>query len=114
MVHSLNKFRHYLLGRKFTFHFDHSTLLYLVSKQSLIGKLARWTLLLQEFELIFIIESPRVRHAMVDHLSRLESGRVKDDVQDGQLFLHRWSQLAELDQGVCDLHHPMWIKKARK
>ena len=48
MIYSINKFLHYLLGRKFKFHVDHSTLSYLVSKQELTGKLARWTLLLQE------------------------------------------------------------------
>ena len=32
MNYYVNKFRHYLLGRKFTFHVDHSALLYLVSK----------------------------------------------------------------------------------
>ena len=44
MVYSINKFRHYLLGKNFAFHVDHSALLYLVSKQVLTGKLARWTL----------------------------------------------------------------------
>ena len=32
MIYSINKFRHYLLGKKFTFHMDHAALLYLVSK----------------------------------------------------------------------------------
>ena len=50
MIYNINKFRHYLLGRKFTFYVDHMTLLYLVEKQALTGKLARWMLLLQEFE----------------------------------------------------------------
>ena len=50
MVYNVTKYRHYLLGRKFSFHVDHSALLYLVSKASLTGKIARWTLLLQEFE----------------------------------------------------------------
>ena len=49
MIYSVNKFRHYLLGQKFTFHVNHFALLHLVSKQSLTGKLARSTLLLQEF-----------------------------------------------------------------
>ena len=48
MIYSINKFRHYLLGKKFTFHVDHVNLLYLVSKQALTGKLARWMLLLQD------------------------------------------------------------------
>ena len=46
MIYSINKFRHYLLGKKFTFHVGHAALLYLVSKQALTGKLARWMLLL--------------------------------------------------------------------
>ena len=50
MIYSINKFRHHLLGRKFTFHVDHSAPLYLVNKQALTGRLARWILLLQEFD----------------------------------------------------------------
>ena len=50
MIYNINKFQHYLLGKKFTFHVDHATLLYLVSQQALIGKLAQWMLLLQEFD----------------------------------------------------------------
>ena len=32
MIYSINKFWHYLLGKKFTFHVYHAALLYLVSK----------------------------------------------------------------------------------
>ena len=32
MIYNIHKFRHYLLGRKFTFHVDHATLLYMVEK----------------------------------------------------------------------------------
>ena len=54
-----------------------------------MGKLARWTLLLQEFE--FDIYHPLgVQHTIVDYLSLLKSGEVgeclKDDFLDGQLF----------------------------
>ena len=68
MIYSVNKFRHYLLGRKFTFHVDLSALLYVVSKQSLIRKLARWTLLLQEFE-FNIVHRPGLQHVVPDYLS---------------------------------------------
>ena len=37
MVYNVTKYRHYLLGRKFSFHVDHSTLLYLVPKAALTG-----------------------------------------------------------------------------
>ena len=46
MVYNVTKYRHYLLGRKFSFHIDHSALLYLVSKASVTSKIARWALLL--------------------------------------------------------------------
>ena len=89
MVYNINKFRHYLVGKKCTFHVDHSAVLYLVSKQELTGKLARWTLLLQEFE-FDILHRQGVQNAIADYLSRLESGeegtRVKDDFPDAQLF----------------------------
>ena len=89
MIYNVKKFRHYLLGRKFTFHVDHSALLYLVSKQELTGKLARWTLLLQEFE-FDILHRARVQHVVANYLSRLESGEerigIKDDFPDAQLF----------------------------
>ena len=63
-------------------------MLYLVSKQELTGKLARWTLL-QEFE-SNILHQPGVQHAIVDYLSRLKSGEegigVQYDFLDAQLF----------------------------
>ena len=69
MIYSVNKFRPYLLGKKFTsFHVDHSALLYLVSKQELTGKLARWTLLLEEFE-FDILHWLGVQHAIADYLT---------------------------------------------
>ena len=83
MIYSINKFRHYLLGKKFTFHIDHAALLYLVSKQALTGKLARWMLLLQEFE-FDIQHRPGTQHAVADYLSRIENGAdlVDDDDDD--------------------------------
>ena len=89
MIYNINKFRHYLLGRKFTFHVDHLALVYLVCKQELTGKLARWTVLLQEFE-FDILHRPGVHHAIPNYLSHLELGEegigVQDDFPNAQLF----------------------------
>ena len=86
IIYSVKKFRHYLLGKKFTFHVHHSALLYLISRASLTGKLARWTLLLQEFE-FDIVHRPGAQHAVADYLSWPESGEepsgMKDDFPDG-------------------------------
>ena len=68
---------------------DHSALLYLVNKQALIGRLARWMLLLQEFE-FDISNRPRVQYAVTDYLSWLESEKptetIYDDLLDANLF----------------------------
>ena len=81
MVYSVTKYRHYLLGWKFSFHVNHSTLIYLVSKASVTGKIARWTLLLQEFE-FDIYHRPGVQHVIANYLSQLESGEVGDGVHN--------------------------------
>jgi hypothetical protein len=90
MIYSVTKFRHYLLSKRFTFHVDHSALLYLVSKASLTGKLARWTLLLQEYE-FDIVHRPGAQHVVADYLSRLESGEasagVADDFPDAGIMM---------------------------
>ena len=76
MIYNINKFPHYLLGRKFTFHVDHAALLYLVEKQqALIGKLARWMLLLQDFDFT-IQHRPGAQHVVADFLSRLDNGET--------------------------------------
>ena len=89
MIYNISKFRYYLLGRKFTFHVNHSTLLYLINKQALTGRLARWMLLLQEFD-FHIQHRPGVQHAVADYLSHLESGDptepTYDDLPDAGLF----------------------------
>ena len=72
MIYSVNKFRHYLLGKKFTFHVDHSKLIYLVPKASLIGKLARWSLLLQEFEFDIVHQELNMQEWTVCHGYNLE------------------------------------------
>ena len=69
---------------------DHTTLLYLVFKQSLTGKLARWILLLQKFN-FDIQHRPCTQHVVADYLSRIENGAdaVEGDVHfaDG-VILH--------------------------
>ena len=89
MIYSINKFRYYLLGKKFTFHVDDAVLLYLVSKQSLTRKLARWILLLQEFD-FDIQHRPDTQHAVADYLSGIENGadamEGDDDFLDGAIL----------------------------
>ena len=90
MIYSVQKFRHYLLGYPFVFHTDHDALKYMINKPLLSGRIARWILLLQEFN--FTIEiRPGKRHANADHLSRLtnELGKepIPDALPDANLFV---------------------------
>lgn len=56
MMYVLQKFRHYLLGKHFKMHIDHSALKYLVNNPVLGGKLCRWIFLFQEYDFEVIQE----------------------------------------------------------
>lgn len=89
MVFSVRKFRHYLLGYEFVFHVDHYALRYLVQKANLPGRIARWMLLLQEFN--FTVQTRAGKHhENADYLLRLHTGEredtVADDFPDEDLF----------------------------
>lgn len=90
MIYSVQKFRHYLLGYKFVFHVDYDTLKYMINKPQLSGRIARWVLLLQEFDFTINVR-PGKTHANADHLSRLsnilENEPISDALPDAELFL---------------------------
>ena len=50
MIYAEKKFRHYLLGNTCVFHVDQQDLVYIVNKVILVVKIARWMLILQEFD----------------------------------------------------------------
>jgi len=70
MVYALHKFRHYLLGNKFTFYVDHMALVYLVNKPQFFGRLAKWLLLFLEYN-FKILYKHSSSHLVVNALSRL-------------------------------------------
>ena len=63
-------------------------------KASLTRKLAKWTLLLHEFE-FDIYHRPRVQYVVTDYLSRLESGESGDGVRDEFLDVQIFKIIAE-------------------
>ena len=89
MVFSVQKFRHYLLGKLFHFYVDHQALLYLINKVLIQGRLMRWMLLLQEFD-FKIFHKPGKNHHGADFLSRSAVGEhlqsIRDDPIDAELF----------------------------
>ena len=89
MIYNINKFWHYLLEQKFTFHVAHAALLYLVGKEAVTGKPARWMLLLQEFH--FVIQHRLgTQHVVVDFLSKIDNRemvwKVDDDFPDADIL----------------------------
>lgn len=51
---SINKFRNYITGYEVFVHIDHSTIRYLMNKPLTRGRVTRWLLLLQEFNIIIV------------------------------------------------------------
>jgi len=72
-VYTLQKFRHYLLGKHFKMYTDHSVLKYLVNNPMLGGKICRWILLFQEYDFEVIVNLGRL-NVGPDHLMRIETG----------------------------------------
>jgi hypothetical protein len=73
VIFSFKKFRHYLLGYKAKIVTDHKALTYLVNKPNPSGRLVRWLLLMEEFD-IDIVHRPGRRHGNVDGLTRAYEG----------------------------------------
>jgi hypothetical protein len=84
VIFFLKKFRHYLLGYKVKIVTDHKALTYLVNKPNPSGRLARWLLLMEEFD-IDIVHRPGRRHDNVDGLIRAYEG--VGDVSEDDDFL---------------------------
>lgn len=57
VVYAINKFCHYITGYKVFFHTDHLAILFLMNKPVVTGRVIRWLLLLQEFD-VTILDKP--------------------------------------------------------
>lgn len=81
VVHAINKFKHYITGYETFVHTDHSTMRYLMNKSITNGRVTRWLLLLQEFNII-VLDRPGKQNTVVDFLSRIQNIKDKIPVED--------------------------------
>ena len=65
VVHAVNKFIHYITGYQVFIHTYHSAIKYLMKKSITNGRITRWLLLMQEFD-ITIQGQPRKDNQVVD------------------------------------------------
>ena len=80
VVYACKKFRHYLLGYWIIFHTDHDSLKYLVNKPDLSGRIARWILLLQEYNYEVVVKSGK-SNSNADYLSRQRGEEAVGDIR---------------------------------
>ena len=71
VVYSVNTFHHYIIGYEVFVHTDHSAIIFLMNKPITNGRVTRWLLLLQEFN-ITIIDRPGKENLVADFISRIQ------------------------------------------
>lgn len=89
VIHAINKFRHYITGYPVILYTDHSAIKYLANKPITNGRITRWLILLQEFD-ITINDRPGKENPVADFLSRMpkpiDAATVEDQFPDEHLF----------------------------
>ncbi len=90
MVYALHKFKHYLLGNHFIFYVDHMALVYLINKPQVSSIIARWILLVFEYDFKIVHKLGR-SHLMVDALNKLPNKTkligVPNQTTDAHMFI---------------------------
>ena len=71
-VWGVQQFRHYLHGNRFKLVTDHSAITYMMKQPDPKGRLARWVVILQEFD-FEVVHKPGKENNVADGLSRLGS-----------------------------------------
>jgi hypothetical protein len=67
-VHAIDKFLHYITGYEVFVHTDHFAIIFLMNKPITNGRVTRWLLLLQEFNII-VLDRPGKDNVVVDFIS---------------------------------------------
>eukprot|EP00253_Pinus_taeda_P014958 PITA_14958 len=94
VIHAVNKFRHYITRYSVILYTDHSAIKYLANKPITNGRITRWLILLQEFD-ITIKDRPGKENLVADFLSRLPKPIDAVAVEDQFLYEHLFSVVVQ-------------------
>lgn len=103
VIDGIKRFQSYLYGRKFYVHTDHSALKWLMSVQDPTGRIARWSLLIQQFD-FEIIHRAGVSNGNADGLSRRPYGTCSlNALSSAGLQVDQISSFQRKDQGIGEI-----------
>jgi hypothetical protein len=101
VVYAINKFCHYITGYPTFVHTIIQLIKYLVNKPVINGRIIRWLLLLQEFD-ITILDKPGRENVVADFLSQIPSDRVDEPMDDSFPDEHLFSCVCDHTM-VCNI-----------
>ena len=103
VIDGIKRFQPYLYGQKFTIHTDHNALKWLMSIQDPTGRVARWSLLIQQFD-FDIVHRPGKSNGNADGLSRRSYGTINLNALDSAgLQTSRIFEFQRKDQDLSDI-----------
>ena len=103
VIDGIKRFQPYLTGRKFIVHTDHTALKWLMSIQNPTGRLARWSMLIQNFD-FDIVHRPGKLNGNADALSRRPYGTCSLNALDSAgVQTNRIYEYQRRDPALSDL-----------
>lgn len=87
IFYAINKFPHYIIGYPTFAHTDHSVIMYLMNKPITLGRITRWLLLIQEFD-ITIVDKSGKDNVVTNFMSRLNTNDEDTPIEDTFLNEH--------------------------
>lgn len=103
VIDGIKRFQSYLQKTKFIIHTDHNALKWLMSLEDPRGRLARWTMLIQQFD-FDIVHRPGTKNGNADALSRRPYGTYSlNALESAGLQTQRVFALQRKDSDIAEI-----------